>query len=150
MGLASKLSGLLRKRVAFVDPERCRMCVVCVGSCPLGAIRGSPRSVPSVSHSLCTGCGLCMEACRFGAIEVRWKWSVYPIAAIFIVISLGLLGALSIYGALHHQPQTTQPQVGAGTPGVEGFNVTWQQPSAGQVNYSYYDTLEGEAGTEGG
>lgn len=96
MGLASRLSGLLRKRVALIDPEKCRRCAACVGSCPLGAIRGSPGDLPRVSYSLCTGCGLCVEACRFGAIEVCWRWSVYPAAIILIIVSLGFLGALSI------------------------------------------------------
>ncbi len=147
MGLASRLSGLVRKRVAFIDPERCKRCAACVGSCPLGALRGAPGSVPSVSYSLCTGCGLCVEACRFRAIEVKWRWSIYPVAVVLVVITVSILGALSIYGTLHHQPA---PQPPAEAPEAGGFNATWQPPSTGQVNYSYYDALESEAGTEGG
>ena len=141
---------VFRKRVAFIDPEKCRRCVACVGSCPLGALKGSPGSVPVVSHSLCTGCGLCVEACRFNAIEVRYKWGIYPIAVMLVVLTLVFVGVAAIHHALTSASQPPAPPTPAPQPGASGFNVSWGEVGGAQVNYSYYETLENEAGTSGG
>ncbi|AFM22916.1 hydrogenase iron-sulfur subunit [Desulfomonile tiedjei] len=54
--------------VAFVDPDKCAICLTCVRLCPHGAIGFSDRAfVDTIS---CVGCGICAAACPMSAITL--------------------------------------------------------------------------------
>lgn len=47
--------------------DKCKGCVLCVKSCPFGAITMVDRI--AVVNENCVDCGICIESCRFGALE---------------------------------------------------------------------------------
>jgi len=56
----------------YVDPQKCQACMICLKSCPAGAISGGKNLVHVVDQDLCTKCGACLDACpsRFDAVMV--------------------------------------------------------------------------------
>jgi len=78
-GAASKVLGLFAQRqmvqeptVAYVDPELCSACGLCVPACPYEARAMHPwRSIATVNAALCQGCGACAVACPNKASKVR-------------------------------------------------------------------------------
>ena len=75
---ASRASILLNKSrfaveaiTAVVDEDLCKMCGLCAGVCPFGAIQWQKKQVAHVTSAACAGCGTCAGECRFGAIEMR-------------------------------------------------------------------------------
>jgi heterodisulfide reductase subunit A len=75
---ASRASILLNKSrfaveaiTAVVDEDLCKMCGVCAGVCPFGAIQWEKKQLAHVTSAACAGCGTCAGECRFGAIEMR-------------------------------------------------------------------------------
>lgn len=56
---------------AVVDEDLCKMCGLCVGVCPFGAIQWERKQVARVTSAACAGCGTCAGECKFGAIEMR-------------------------------------------------------------------------------
>jgi heterodisulfide reductase subunit A len=75
---ASRASILLGKSkfaveaiTAVVDKDLCKMCGLCAGVCPFGAIQWEKKQVAQVTSAACTGCGTCAAECKFGAIEMR-------------------------------------------------------------------------------
>jgi NADH:ubiquinone oxidoreductase subunit F (NADH-binding)/NAD-dependent dihydropyrimidine dehydrogenase PreA subunit/(2Fe-2S) ferredoxin len=52
-----------------VDAEKCKGCMVCVKSCPVGALSGEKGSPPTIDQLDCVKCGTCADSCPFGAIE---------------------------------------------------------------------------------
>jgi NADH-quinone oxidoreductase subunit F len=54
----------------YIDPAKCKACMVCARKCPAGAIIGGKNKVHIVDQAKCTKCGTCFEACppRFGAV----------------------------------------------------------------------------------
>jgi heterodisulfide reductase subunit A len=56
---------------AIVDEDLCKMCGLCAGVCPFGAIQWEKRQVARVTSAACAGCGTCAGECKFGAIEMR-------------------------------------------------------------------------------
>ena len=76
LGAASRVASLLGPGVittspekAYVIPELCDGCGVCVEVCPSGAISVSSKA--EVNPFMCTECGICVPACPREAIDFR-------------------------------------------------------------------------------
>lgn len=54
---------------AFVEPDRCIGCGLCMGVCRFGAIVGKSR--PVIARYSCEGCGACAIVCPEEAIDIR-------------------------------------------------------------------------------
>jgi len=74
---AAKAVKLLHKGVlqleptsAYVDPEKCIKCKICVDICPKKAI--AVKSPAYVDEAACKGCGSCAAACPADAINMRF------------------------------------------------------------------------------
>jgi len=74
---AAKAVKLLHKGVleleptsAYVDPEKCIKCKLCVDLCPKKAI--AVKSPAYVDEAACKGCGSCAAACPVDAINMRF------------------------------------------------------------------------------
>ncbi len=58
--------------VAWIDPELCAGCRICIGLCAYGAISFNRRKgVSEVNEAICKGCGSCAGICPSGAARVR-------------------------------------------------------------------------------
>ncbi len=57
--------------VAFVNPDRCASCLICVRVCPFGAPFINDKGVSEISPSLCQGCGICVSECPAKAIDLK-------------------------------------------------------------------------------
>jgi NADH:ubiquinone oxidoreductase subunit F (NADH-binding)/(2Fe-2S) ferredoxin/NAD-dependent dihydropyrimidine dehydrogenase PreA subunit len=55
----------------YIDPEKCKACMICLRKCPAGAITGGKNRIHVVDQNKCTNCGTCFEVCpsRFGAVK---------------------------------------------------------------------------------
>lgn len=51
-----------------IDPEKCKICGLCVKSCPVGAISAEKKQIPVIDARKCIKCGACYEACKFEGI----------------------------------------------------------------------------------
>jgi heterodisulfide reductase subunit A len=68
----SQKSVLLSGTVAYVDPNACSKCGVCVSVCPYYAPLFDFRTKKArIQNTLCKGCGLCVASCRSGAIRLN-------------------------------------------------------------------------------
>jgi heterodisulfide reductase subunit A len=54
--------------VAYVWPDRCKACGVCVDKCPYGAILGERGQIAQIVPAKCHGCGCCVAECPQNAI----------------------------------------------------------------------------------
>ena len=54
----------------YIQPDKCKGCMICLRSCPVGAISGGKQQVHVIQQSKCTKCGNCLEVCpaKFGAV----------------------------------------------------------------------------------
>jgi len=54
----------------YIDPEKCKACMICAKKCPSEAILGGKNKIHIVDQSKCTKCGTCFEVCppRFRAV----------------------------------------------------------------------------------
>jgi heterodisulfide reductase subunit A len=75
---SAALVPLMRKRVnvgaatAYVEPEVCAGCQVCISQCIYGALdMHAFLGVMTVNAVLCQGCGACVAACPSGAINLH-------------------------------------------------------------------------------
>jgi heterodisulfide reductase subunit A len=58
--------------VAYIDPEICAGCRLCLQLCPYGAIEYlEEKGISQVNEALCKGCGTCVSACPSGASTQR-------------------------------------------------------------------------------
>jgi len=58
--------------VAYIVPEFCAGCGVCVSICPFSAPQFNKKTGKAeILSSLCKGCGLCASSCRSGAIRLK-------------------------------------------------------------------------------
>jgi len=55
----------------YIDPDKCRACMICLKKCPAGAIDGGKKNIHIIDQEKCTNCGTCFEVCpsRFGAVK---------------------------------------------------------------------------------
>jgi heterodisulfide reductase subunit A len=78
-GAASKMLSLFSQRqmvqeptIAFVDPEICSGCGLCIPSCPYEArVMHDWQHIAVVNTALCQGCGACTMVCPNKACQVR-------------------------------------------------------------------------------
>jgi len=54
----------------YIDPAKCKACMICARKCPAKAIDGGKSKIHIVDQDKCTKCGTCFEVCppRFGAV----------------------------------------------------------------------------------
>ena len=63
--------GLERPRpVAFIDPQKCIGCTLCIQACPVDAIIGASKQMHIVLTEWCTGCDLCIPPCPVDCISM--------------------------------------------------------------------------------
>ncbi|MCL5256592.1 MAG: 4Fe-4S binding protein [Chloroflexi bacterium] len=62
----------------YIDPEKCKACMICLRNCPAGAISGGKGQVHTIDQTKCTKCNTCLDVCpsRFGAVTKRSKTAV--------------------------------------------------------------------------
>jgi heterodisulfide reductase subunit A len=70
LALISKGTVEIEGAIAYIDPEKCSGCKVCVELCPYTAISfNEAEKVSQVNEVLCKGCGTCVAACPSAAIK---------------------------------------------------------------------------------
>ena len=64
----------------YIDPDKCKACMICLRQCPAGAIVGDKNQIHVIDQEKCTKCQTCFEVCppRFGAVR---KISGEPVPA---------------------------------------------------------------------
>jgi NADH:ubiquinone oxidoreductase subunit F (NADH-binding)/(2Fe-2S) ferredoxin/Pyruvate/2-oxoacid:ferredoxin oxidoreductase delta subunit len=65
-------SFVCRDLIAFyIDPEKCKACMICLRKCPAEAITGGKSRIHVIDREKCTNCGTCFEVCpaKFGAVR---------------------------------------------------------------------------------
>ena len=63
--------GVERPRpVAFIDPQKCIGCTLCIQACPVDAIVGASKQMHVVLTKWCTGCDLCIPPCPVDCISM--------------------------------------------------------------------------------
>jgi NADH-quinone oxidoreductase subunit F len=61
-----------KRLIAFyIEPEKCKACMICLRKCPAEAITGGKNRIHVIDQNKCTNCGTCFEVCpaRFGAVR---------------------------------------------------------------------------------
>lgn len=55
----------------YIDPEKCRACMICLKQCPADAIIGEKKKIHIIDQEKCTKCNTCFEVCppRFNAVN---------------------------------------------------------------------------------
>jgi len=79
LGVLCKKQIAVEGTVAWVNPDRCTGCGLCVATCAYSALelkevkRGDGRmaTVAQVNEALCKGCGVCAASCRCGAVNLK-------------------------------------------------------------------------------
>jgi len=67
-----EVDSLLDEPVSYyIDPGKCRACMICARRCPVEAISGGKNRIHVIDQQKCIKCGTCFAACpdRFGAVE---------------------------------------------------------------------------------
>jgi electron transport complex protein RnfB len=67
--------------IARITEAECIGCFLCVRSCPVDTILGSPGYMHTVIEAHCTGCELCVDACPVDCIEMLSTTETPPTAA---------------------------------------------------------------------
>jgi NADH-quinone oxidoreductase subunit F len=55
----------------YIDPDRCKACMICMRTCPADAIDGGKNRIHVIDQRKCTKCGSCLDVCpdRFRAVR---------------------------------------------------------------------------------
>ena len=55
----------------YIDPDKCKACMICFRKCPVEAIAGGRNQIHVIDQEKCVRCGICFENCpaRFGAVK---------------------------------------------------------------------------------
>ena len=55
----------------YIDPDKCKACMICLRQCPAGAIVGAKNQIHVIDQEKCTKCQTCFEVCppRFNAVK---------------------------------------------------------------------------------
>ncbi len=55
----------------YIDPEKCKACLICLRNCPSQAIIGAKKTIHVIDQANCESCGVCYEVCppKFNAIR---------------------------------------------------------------------------------
>ena len=56
--------------VAYIIPEKCDNCGICIEVCPVAAVEKSSTGI-SINSVSCVGCGICVPRCPRGAIDLN-------------------------------------------------------------------------------
>jgi electron transport complex protein RnfB len=56
--------------VAFIDPQTCIGCTLCIQACPVDAIVGASKQMHVILTDWCTGCDLCIPPCPVDCITM--------------------------------------------------------------------------------
>ncbi|MEM2102145.1 MAG: FAD-dependent oxidoreductase [Candidatus Bathyarchaeia archaeon] len=88
MATASKVATFLGKgkisvspEVAFLIPDKCNLCGVCIEQCPTKAIKKGKKEV-TIDPISCVGCGICVPICPQEAIDLKHSTEAQLIAQI--------------------------------------------------------------------
>jgi NADH-quinone oxidoreductase subunit F len=54
----------------YIDPEKCKACMICLRKCPADAIVGEKNQIHVIEQDKCTKCRTCLDVCptRFAAV----------------------------------------------------------------------------------
>jgi ferredoxin len=55
----------------MVSPEKCTGCMLCLNSCPTGAITGQKQEPHTIDQEKCIKCGTCFEACKLKSDSIE-------------------------------------------------------------------------------
>lgn len=65
-------AGVCRALITFsIDPEKCKVCMLCVKDCPTQAIWGEKKKPQTIDQEKCIKCNLCRDLCKFEAVLVQ-------------------------------------------------------------------------------
>jgi len=55
----------------YIDPEKCKACMICLRKCPVEAIEGGKGLIHVIDQDKCIKCNTCFEACptKFAAVQ---------------------------------------------------------------------------------
>ena len=55
----------------WIDPEKCKACLICSKECPVRGIAGEKKTVHVIDQEMCTQCGTCFHSCppKLGAVQ---------------------------------------------------------------------------------
>jgi NADH-quinone oxidoreductase subunit F len=55
----------------YIEPKKCKACLICLKECPAGAIDGAKKTIHIIDQEKCDACGICFEVCpsRFEAVK---------------------------------------------------------------------------------
>jgi heterodisulfide reductase subunit A-like polyferredoxin len=70
-----------RAMVAWVDPEKCAVCLTCVRTCPYNVpVIDYQNDTACIDPAKCQGCGVCVSECPGKAIQLKHFTDVQIIA----------------------------------------------------------------------
>ena len=55
----------------YIEPEKCKACLICLKECPNEAIDGAKKTIHVIDQEKCDSCGICFDVCpsRFEAVK---------------------------------------------------------------------------------